>query len=553
MRSPSSRPARRRGSDSRSARPYVGIDVDEELSAIEQDLIIFALNSYAERSPSGKGHHVIVKASLNGGGRHPAGIGVFQTDRFFYCTGEHVTGTPTTIEERQDKLEEVIEAFLPAREVCTAVPTSRKPVALDDRELLERMFASKSGEKIRRLWEGDTSGYPSQSEADLALLTHLAFWTNRDVGRMESLFRGSGLYREEGPQKPKGVGYLARTIETAIAATPEGYRQPIPKPETVSEKVEETASPPAREGSREATFSRFPDVGKTEGEKVATTAPSALLVELVFQSAADFAAEDEPNAEMVLGIDDDDAAFVAGGTVVVFGKGGGGKTTLVTDIACHVATGTDWQGLKVPKARRVAVVENDGPRGRFRRKVRAKLAAWKGDDLGDNLRFLSKPWGKLKLSLEDHRVALAAYINENEVDILVAGPIVSLGMIGGGTPDEVAAFEAHLQALRDLLDRPLLVILLHHTNQRGQISGAWDRVPTRSCSSSTLGRAPVSCGRRRATPRRCTPSPGSSSGRRGWRSSSTTRRTSPRRTSRRGSSSRRRRTPARPGMSSQSP
>ena len=61
--------------------------------------------------------------------------------------------------------------------------------------------------------------------------------------------------------------------------------------------------------------------------------------------------------------------------------------------------------------------------------------------------------------------------------MLIAGPIVSLGMIGGGTPDEVAAFEAHLQALRDLLERPLLVILLHHTNQRGQISGAWDRVP----------------------------------------------------------------------------
>ena len=61
--------------------------------------------------------------------------------------------------------------------------------------------------------------------------------------------------------------------------------------------------------------------------------------------------------------------------------------------------------------------------------------------------------------------------------MLIAGPIVSLGMIGGGTPDEVAAFEAHLQALRDLLERPLLVVLLHHTNQRGQISGAWDRVP----------------------------------------------------------------------------
>lgn len=123
------------------------------------------------------------------------------------------------------------------------------------------------------------------------------------------------------------------------------------------------------------------------------------------------------------------------------------------------------------------VVENDGPRGRFRRKVRAKLSAWKGDDPGENLRFLSQPWAQLRFSLEDHRAALASYINEHKVDVLIAGPIVSLGMMGGGTPDEVAAFEAHLQALRDLLERPLLIILLHHTNQRGQISGAWDRVP----------------------------------------------------------------------------
>ena len=124
-----------------------------------------------------------------------------------------------------------------------------------------------------------------------------------------------------------------------------------------------------------------------------------------------------------------------------------------------------------PKSQVVAVIENDGPRGRFRRKVRAKLAAWKGAEPGDNLKFLAQPWGQLRLSLEDHRVALARYINEHDVDVLIAGPIVSLGMIGGGTPDEVAAFEAHLQALRDGLKRPLLIILLHHTNQRGQISG----------------------------------------------------------------------------------
>jgi hypothetical protein len=268
--------------------------------------------------------------------------------------------------------------------------------------------------------------------------------------------------------------------------------QPFPESETVSETVGVNGSPPAREGSRGATVSRFPPIGKTVRETVAVAAPSASAGHssvLVFQTAADFAAEDEPSAGMVLGYDDDDAAFVAGGTVIVFGKGGGGKTTLITDVAYHLATGTCWHGLNVPKALRVAIIEQDGPRGRFRRKQRAKLAAWQGDDPGDRLQILSEPWAGLRLSNEADRAALGEYITESEVEVLIAGPIASLGMIGGGTPDEVAAFEAHLQALRDLIDEPLLVILLHHTNQRGQISGAWDRVPDTLMYVVNTGRA----------------------------------------------------------------
>jgi putative DNA primase/helicase len=217
------------------APPFVGVDLDAELPLNEQYAIMLALDSYAEKSPSGAGHHVIVKASLNGHGRHPVGIGVFQTGRFFYCTGEHVNGTPTTIEERQNALEHVIAEYLPKSLAPHAHCASGQPVDLDDQELLERAFSASNGEKFRRLWDGDWSGYPSQSEADLALAMHLAFWTGRDAGRMESMFRASGLHRGEGPAQPKGIGYLARTIEKAIAGTDEVYeqlsRKRVPTPE----------------------------------------------------------------------------------------------------------------------------------------------------------------------------------------------------------------------------------------------------------------------------------------------------------------------------------
>ena len=40
----------------------------------------------------------------------------------------------------------------------------------NDRELLEKIFNSKRGSEIQRLFSGDWSGYPSHSEADLALV-----------------------------------------------------------------------------------------------------------------------------------------------------------------------------------------------------------------------------------------------------------------------------------------------------------------------------------------------------------------------------------------------
>ena len=70
------------------------------------------------------------------------------------------------------------------------------------------MFASATGAKARKLWDGDYSGYEQydehgnmvndgESEADLALCEILAFWTCKDANRIDSLFRQSKLYRPE--------------------------------------------------------------------------------------------------------------------------------------------------------------------------------------------------------------------------------------------------------------------------------------------------------------------------------------------------------------------
>jgi len=78
--------------------PYVGVDLDAGLREADRGAIMAALDSYAETSVSGTGVHVIVRASLNGSRRRSGPFEVYERGRFFVVTGNHVRGTPATIE-----------------------------------------------------------------------------------------------------------------------------------------------------------------------------------------------------------------------------------------------------------------------------------------------------------------------------------------------------------------------------------------------------------------------------------------------------------------------
>jgi putative DNA primase/helicase len=197
---------------------YVGVDLDDGLSESDRGAIIGTLDSYAEFSVSGKGVHVIVRASLNGHRRNRSGpFEVYEHGRYFCMTGQHVRGTPTTIEERQAELDRVLAHFLPARdEVATSSEAfvATRAVDLDDRELLDRAMAARNGADFVRLWNGDSQGYPSRSEADLALCSHLAFWAGNDPARIDRLYRASGLYRD----KWERADYRESTVQKSLSA-----------------------------------------------------------------------------------------------------------------------------------------------------------------------------------------------------------------------------------------------------------------------------------------------------------------------------------------------
>jgi hypothetical protein len=194
--------------------------------------------------------------------------------------------------------------------------------------------------------------------------------------------------------------------------------------------------------------------------------------QLVVRTLKEFATHDEPAAAAVLG--SEDAALIADDSdVMVYGTGGAGKTTLVIDLAFHLAAGRDWIGIPVARALRVLLIENEGPRPLLRRKLKRKLTAWNGE-MGDRLRVYEQPWGKFSLADEAWRTKLAQEIADSEIDVLIAGPVSRIGMDEAGTLQQVRDFAELVADVRDRCARALTVILVHHENKAHTVSGAWE-------------------------------------------------------------------------------
>ena len=213
--------------------PFCGWDFDHcrDLKTGKTDSeikgYIKSLNSYAEVSPSGTGFRVLVKAKLPLNGRKKGQIEVYENGRYLTITGHTLNGMPKYIEDRQGETISLHEKiFIPKEK-----PQKNKPI-LSDNELLQKAFNSANGNKISRLYQGDFSDYPSQSEADAALCSHLAFWLDKDFSRIDTAFKQSGLYREKWNNKhfADGRTYGQVTIQKAIERTSEVYKPHNDKP-----------------------------------------------------------------------------------------------------------------------------------------------------------------------------------------------------------------------------------------------------------------------------------------------------------------------------------
>lgn len=238
--------------------PFCAIDLDHCRNPETGEIADYALkiiedlNSYTELSTTGTGVHIYIvgkKPGLARCRRNGVKVEIYDDKRFVALTGNHLPGTPTDVEERQEELEklyfsvfheEVGQPVPPPRRVPVCYKPGEKPAEpapaycpptnpvgnfrhqyLDDWEVLNRAQNAKNGSKFQRLWSGDTRDHDDdESSADFALASTLAFWCGRDEAQIERLMWQSGLRREKWNRKD---GYLSKTIANAIAVTRNCY------------------------------------------------------------------------------------------------------------------------------------------------------------------------------------------------------------------------------------------------------------------------------------------------------------------------------------------
>jgi hypothetical protein len=211
------------------ADPFVGVDLDHCFDPQTGTLLPWAedivreLDSYTEVSPSGTGIRIFTRGTLPPRelGRREGPVEMYDDRRFLSVTGQHLAGTPATVEDRAEALDQIHRQVFRKRYAAAqapsapaaAPPMAGNPPSLTDTAILNKIRRAKNGASFERLWRGDIAGYASASEADLALCGMLAFYT-QDPEQIERLVAQSGLWDEKWRNRP---AYRQGTIQQAIA------------------------------------------------------------------------------------------------------------------------------------------------------------------------------------------------------------------------------------------------------------------------------------------------------------------------------------------------
>lgn len=196
------------------------IDDDGNVNELSRRLLSILPETYAERSCSGHGIHIIAKGRLVKDAKKrndSLGIEIYDTKRFLCMTGDIIDGRKEIVpypKEIEDISKSIVGWMPPPKRIERIAPS------MSEREIIEKIRKSRQREKFDALYEGNTAGYPSASNADFAMASILAFWT-QDRNQIGSIMLSSGLAREKWE---KNAFYLQTTIKKALSLCRKAYK-----------------------------------------------------------------------------------------------------------------------------------------------------------------------------------------------------------------------------------------------------------------------------------------------------------------------------------------
>ncbi|MFT5318105.1 MAG: putative DNA primase/helicase [Chlamydiales bacterium] len=208
----------------------VFIDLDhcykeEALTPLAQTLLSQTANSFAEKSRSGNGLHILVKGAMKLDGIKTSDIEIYSAKKIVTLTFDHIDGR-TALEDYQHLIDTLIKERASDSRNDDQNQEDADPIMTNE-EVINKVKAS-SHHKI--LFEGGFNVElqkhykEDHSSADFALMCQISKYTRNQQQAIE-VFTASSLWSDERDRKKGGERYLNATFHKAKSKTalePEG-------------------------------------------------------------------------------------------------------------------------------------------------------------------------------------------------------------------------------------------------------------------------------------------------------------------------------------------
>ena len=243
---------------SRSGLAICGIDIDAhkvEENPLAKEILTMFSDTYIEKSPSGKGYHILFLAELNKLPNERTYKSLYKqknseldvecyisglTNRYFTFTGnkqsnsDYLTNKTDTLFEFLEKYMKKSPLSVNFKEQLKLTEGGKETTTIDIAKRLETAMNAANGNLFTSLYKGDTSGYSSTSEAVQALVDMLVFYFG-DGGKslVKDVYMRSGLATGKWAERSDIIN---TTISNAFQRVTNRYTTTLKKEKKLTER-----------------------------------------------------------------------------------------------------------------------------------------------------------------------------------------------------------------------------------------------------------------------------------------------------------------------------